>query len=492
MAKGHGVVRLRGLASGALVLACLTVGLYAAAEPAIVDAAKRGDVAAVRAALNRKSDPNASAADGTTALHHAAYRGDAELARLLIERGAKARAANRYGVEPLTLAATNGHTAVMAQLLAAGADANGRLPDGETVLLTASRSGVVEAVKLLLVNGADPNATEPKRKQTALMWAAAEGHAGVVRTLVEGGADLRAKSNSGFTPLLFAAREGRIDVVKALLDLGASPTESLSVNSARSAGGVEVGQREANLDAFLLASGNAHFELAAYLLDRGADANVAPRGWTALHQISWVRKTGEAGGNDPPPQGSGRMTSLEFVKTLVTRGADVNARVTNRRLPVGTTSLNFTGATPFLLAARTADVPLMRLLIELGADPLAMSSDRSTPLMIAAGVGAGLPGEEPGTEAEVIASVELLLQRGSDINAVNANGDTAMHGAAYKHLPAVVRFLGEHGARIEIWNTKNKAGHTPLDVAKGIQRGMNFVFSTETEAAIRSLMPAGN
>jgi len=377
-------------------------------------------------------------------------------------------------------------------LLAAGADPNKTGADGETALMTASRSGVVDAVKLLLVNGATVNAREAKRKQTALMWAAADGHAAVVRTLVETGADVKATSSNGFTPLLFAAREGKTDVVRTLLDLGADVRESLSVNSARSAGGVEVGQTEPNLDAFLLASGNAHFELAAYLLDRGADPNEAPRGWTALHQVSWLRKMGDAGTNDPPPQGSGKMTSLEFVRTLVKRGAAINGKVTNRRLPVGASGLNFAGATPFLLAARTADVELMKLLLELGADPAVPTADRSTPFMVAAGVGSSLPGEEPGTEREVLDALKLLLSLGADVNAVNAVGDTAMHGAAYKHLPAVVRFLGESGARIDVWNQKNKAGHTPLDIAKGIQRGMNFVFSPETEAALRALLPPAN
>jgi ankyrin repeat protein len=311
----------------------------------------------------------------------------------------------------------------------------------------------------------------------------------VIRTLVKAGADLKVRSKSGFTPLLFAAREGHIKAVAALLEMGSRLDESLAVSSAESAGGVAREQKEANLNAFLLAAGNAHFELAAFLLDKGADPNVAPRGWTALHQVTWVRKMGEAGSNDPPPQGSGRMTSLEFVKTLVARGASVNAKVTTRRLPVGASRLNFTGATPFFLAARTADVELMRLLLELGADPRMATTTGTTPLMAAAGVGSSLPGEEPGTEAEAVEAVKLTLSLGADLNTVDSGGDTAMHGAAYKHLPLVVQFLGEAGAKVEIWNRPNKDGVTPLKIADGIQRGMNFVFSTETSAALRKLLP---
>jgi ankyrin repeat protein len=321
------------------------------------------------------------------------------------------------------------------------------------------------------------------------MWAAAEGHADVIRALVNAGADLKARSKSGFTPLLFAAREGHITAVAALLEMGSRLDESLAVSSVESAGGVAREQKEASLNAFLLAAGNAHFELAAFLLDKGADPNAAPRGWTALHQVSWVRKMGEAGSNDPPPQGSGRLTSLEFVKQLVAHGANVNAKVTTRRLPVGASRLNFTGATPFFLAARTADLELMRLLLELGADPRAATTTGTTPLMAAAGVGSSLPGEEPGTESEALEAVKLTLSLGGDPNAVDSGGDTAMHGAAYKHLPLVVQFLGEAGAKAEIWNRPNKDGVTPLKIADGIQRGMNFVFSSETAAAIRTLLP---
>ena len=144
-------------------------------------------------------------------------------------------------------------------------------------------------------------------------------------------------------------------------------------------------------NAFLLAAANAHYELAAWLLDRGADPNAAPQGYTALHQVSWVRKAGIAGSNNPAPQGSGTMDSLTFVRMLVSKGATLDARVT-KKPNMGVTTLNSIGATPFLLAARTADAPLMKLLAELGANPLLTNEDGSTALMVAAGLGHQCPG----------------------------------------------------------------------------------------------------
>src|SRR5207302_9979435 len=169
-------------------------------------------------------------------------------------------------------------------------------------------------------------------------------------------------------------------------------------------------------------------------------------------------------------------------------GANINARMT-KKVNVGLTSLNTLGATPFFLAARTADAELMRELAKLGADPMINSADNSTPLMAAAGLGTRSPGEDAGTESEVLEAMQAALDLGADINAVDNNGETAMHGAAYKNLPAAVQFLAGKGAKIEIWNRKNKQGWTPLTIAEGYRFG-NFKPNFETMAAFRRIMSA--
>jgi ankyrin repeat protein len=181
------------------------------------------------------------------------------------------------------------------------------------------------------------------------------------------------------------------------------------------------------------------------------------------------------------------VTSLQFVRELVARGADVNARLKSGGSGKG--ELSHKGATPFMMAAETADVPLMQTLVELGADPQLPNDFHSTPLMAAAGLGVLAPGEEAGTEEEAIEAVRLTLKLGNDINAVDDNGETAMHGAAYKIAPGMVRFLAENGARVEIWNRTNKWGWTPITIAEGYRPG-NFRPSAETLAALHAAMRA--
>ena len=380
------------------------------------------------------------------------------------------------------LACQNGNSAMVEMLLAAGADANARQRGGETVLMTAARTGNIESVKALVAGGADVNAKE-RRGQTAVMWAAAEGHAHVVEFLIQSAADFRTPLDGGFTPLFFAIREGRAEVVKVLLKAGADVNEAMQPKR-RAGRGPQTG-----MTPLLMAVENGHFELALELVKAGADPNDQRGGYAALHAITWVRKPdhGEDEDGMPPPAGSGKIDSLQFVRELVALGADINVRIT--KAPGGLGVLNRTGATPFLLAAKTADIALLKQLKALNADPSITTSDGVTPLIAAAGLGTLAAGEVAGTEEEVLEVLEWLVTLGADVNAVDKNGETAMHAAAYKNLPKVIEFLAAHGAKIELWNQKNKYGWTPLLIAEGFRPG-NFKPSFETIAAIHKTMRA--
>jgi ankyrin repeat protein len=480
-------------------LAVLAVGVstpsVAADAASLIETVKRHDVGAVKAALASGADVNATEPDGSTALHWAAYVDDAPAAELLLKAGANPRAANLHGVTPLSLAAVSGSAPIIEMLLLAGADPNVTHSGGEPVLMTAARTGKVEAVEVLLRHGADVNAKDASRDQTALMWAAAEGHAAVVERLVKAGADIKTRSEGGFTAFLFAARQGKIDAVKALLRAGANVNET-TIRPAEfiraAVPGYALGFRpQGPTPALVLAVGSGHFELASVLLEAGANPNAAPQGWTALHHLTWVRKCGQ-GDNKPCPPVIGAIDSLDLLRRLVAHGADVNARMTERA-PMGTTEVSNIGATPFLLAARTADAELMRELHKHGADPLLANNEGTTPLLAAAGCGTYNPGVDPGTESEALEAVKLAFELGGDVNTVDQRGCSAMHGAAYKFLPTVVKFLAENGARIEIWNRKDKFGFVPLKIAEGMLRsptavGDHFRLDEETAAAIREVM----
>jgi len=451
-----------------------------AAEAPLADAVESRNSAAICTLLEQKANVNAPQADGMTALHWAAYHDEVDNAKRFLAAGADAKAANRYGVTPLSLACTNGNVAIVESLLAAGADPNAKLPGGETCLMTAARTGKLDPVQSLLSRGAEVNARE-RKGQTALMWAAADGHVDVVDALLKAEADFSTPLPTGFTPLFFAVREGRPEVVFRLLKAGVKVNDAMSPEQRK---GVPRGK---SATALILAVENGHFELAAALLNAGADPNARPAGYTALHAIAGVRKP-IRGDGDPPPLGSGNLSSLDLVRQLLAHRADVNIRL--EKGESGRGRFTTTGSTPFLLAARNADVPLMRLLLELKADPQLPNADDSTPLLAAAGVGALGDGDEAaGTEEDAVEAVRLLLDLGADVNAVDKNGETSMHGAAYQSRSALVRLLADRGADIKVWNRENKCDWTPLMIAQGHRPG-NFRPAPETIAVIERVMSA--
>ncbi|MBK1880742.1 ankyrin repeat domain-containing protein [Pelagicoccus mobilis] len=433
--------------------------------------------------LSSASFGSAPLPDGTTPLHQACHQNDTEAALELLEAGANPSSENRYGIQPISLAVQNGNAEVLKKLLSLGADPNRALKGGETLLMTASRVGSLECTQALLEAGAQIDATE-RKGQTALMWAAAEGHIDVVQHLVENGADYNKSLNSGYTPFFFAIRQGHRELVKTFLDLGADVNSAMEVS-------VKGGKlAKNNTSPLILAMENGHFDIAIDLLEAGANPNDARTGLTPLHTLVRVRKPdrGEGAAGEPPPLITGDVDSLTFARALIRKGADVNAQLTTGPKARGA-HYSRIGATPFLLASDTADLAYMKLLVEYGASHTTPNEDGTTPLMVAAGVGSQAPEEEAGTPEECLRAVKYLVSLGVELDTVAANGDTAMHGAAYKNAPQVVSYLNEQGANISIWNKKNKNGWTPLFIAEGYRPG-NFKPDFATIDAIKEVMLA--
>jgi ankyrin repeat protein len=433
-------------------------GLFAAeiGHSPLVDAAKSGDKETVKSLLQKKADVNAAEPDGSTSLHWASYHDDLEGADLLIRAGAKVNAATDLGVTPLWLASENGSSSMVRRLLEAGANPNLALLSGETPLMVAARSGYPDAVEQLLAKGANANA-HGARGQTALMWAVSQQHPEVVKVLISHHADLNLRSDvwtdvmavpphgylpynkaiphGGETAFMFAARVGDLDSAKLLAAAGAN------VNDADAWG----------VSATTLAAHSGFTDFVLFLLDKGADPNAAPNGFTALHEAIMRRDE-------------------KMVAALLDHGADASAPLkawtpTRRSSDDWNFDPALVGATPFWLAARFDEPSVMRMLLKHGADPKFVHhatwvaeqgfgqkerTETTTTLLAATGIGTGKPWvDAPRAEREALAleAVKLVVELGVDVNTPSSDGRTALDGAKAQRYESVVTFLTEKGAK---------------------------------------------
>ena len=423
----------------------------------------------------------AAAPDGTTPLHDAVRANDLKTVEALIKGGADVKAATRYGVTPVGIAALNGNAAILRRLLDAGANADTASPAGETALMTASRSGSADAVTLLLDRGANVNAKDTVRAQTALMWAVTEKHPDIVKLLASRGADVNARTNvtipkgeysparaggaagagiirqralpkadGGMTPLLFAIRDGDTEVMRLLLELGADLEQSSGNHTSP----------------MLIALLNGQVGIATELLERGANPNAADD----YHRAALFAAIDLRNFNHdkyPFLYNDGR-DPLELIKALLAKGADPNLRTdtvpVHGLMQFDGSWVNFDGQTPFIRAALSGDIDVMRLLLQHGADPNIATAQGSTALMAASGIN-WVPGQTVShPEADYVAAVTLCLERGADVNAANALGLAAIHGAANRGWVSVIQILADHGAKLDV---KDSGGRTPMTFAEG-------------------------
>ena len=483
----------------------LTIG---AAGSDVADAVMNGNLAALRALIQKKADVNAPQADGATALHWAVYRDDLEAANLLVAAGANVRAANREGATPLAMASQYGSLAIVERLLKAGADAREKGPNGETLLMFAARNGRVDLINRLVAAGADANARESLRGTTALMWAAEQRHAQAVKALLAAGADPSATSGPAGLPRNYMAPPVNVRAVaeahqrrERAAAAGRTYDEQLAIERAEAARNQGQGQqrppaddtddvvqaglvgsggggltalvfaaREGDLESaralldararinqtteygwtpLLTAVNNRNYALAALLVERGADVNLANKGgWTPLYLATDNRNI--EGGDYPVPKPD--LDHLDIIRLLLEKGANPNARIRDNTLTRTIFTMQWffeDGATAFVRAAQSSDTALMKLLLQYHADPFIATANGDTALTAAGGIGwvEGVTYER--SPQENVEAIRMLLDLGLDPNAGNNEGRTALMGAALKGRNAAVQLLVDRGARLE-------------------------------------------
>jgi len=512
--------------------------------------------------LRAKANPSASNREGATPLWLASINGDAAIMTALLDAGANANEPLPLGRTPLMAAARTGNVEAMKVLVDHGANVNAKETiRGTTPLMWAADEGHAPAIQFLIQHGADIKArsnlvergrgpalgkSNDPRKQVAAQGAAlaagqaspdlgslravadgtatpaaqgqrgggAGGQRGAGRGQANAGAAAAAAANAngddqadggaavGFgggggrgqanamdggalTPLIYAVRSNDLDSVKVLLAAGAD------INQVSGYG----------WSPLLVATQNRYYKLGAYLLDHGADVNLANKGlWTPLYLATDNRNI-ESG--DYPVR-KGDMDHLDYIKLLIDKGANINARIkdsTQTRTVFTNQWLDENGATAFLRASQSGDIVLMKLLLAHGADPKIATVLGVTALQVASGIGwvEGITYEW--SPQDTLEAVKMLLDLGLDPNAQADTGRVALHGAAHKGSTAVVQVLADHGAKLDVHdygNTDNRGGKLaimtwqPVDYADGLVRVgvQSAIAHPETGLLLRKLLTA--
>jgi len=552
------------LVAGALT-AAMFASMPAMAQSELVLAVQNGDAKVVADLIRREADVNRVEVDGSTALQWAVYNSDLDIVERLINAGADAEVTNREGISPLILAVQAGDAEIARYLLNHGAAVDKVLPNGETPLMMAARTGNVETLQVILDAGAkagdEIDATENLRGTTALMWAAANKNADAVALLIANGANVAATSATtrpgrnpylaptarerirqafddrgfgkltenpegltdgsphsraevlaripgnlledfekdvdnpspppprkewgGLSALHFAVREGDMDTIRVLVEAGADVNQ-LS---------------EFGWSPLLIATQNRYYQIGKYLLEKGANPNLAnDGGWNPLYIATDNRNI--EGGDYPTRKPD--MDHLEYIKALLTAGADPDIRMnssTETRTIFTHQWLREEGATAFLRAAQSSDIALMRLLLEHGADPNIKTTEGVTPLMVASGIGWVEGVTYEWSQQANLETIQLLLELGNRVNDQDTeDGRTAMMGAAHKGRADVIQQLVDAGGDLSIHDFGSRdslhrllgATWQAVDYADGLVRvGVQSAeVHPEAGALIRKLMIA--